>query len=42
MIDFRPAFYAMFAMGFIAAGVIFWVIPKLWHLLKPLIHSVSG
>lgn len=42
MIDLRPAFYAMFAMGVLAGAVVFWLIPKLWYWLKPLIHLVTS
>ncbi len=39
---FRWMFYALFGAGLLTGAVIFWLVPKLWHWLKPLIHAVSA
>lgn len=40
------AFAALLWMGFIAGGMIvglaIWLLPMLWHWLKPLLHQVTS
>lgn len=33
------AFMALLVVGFVLGAVAMWALPKLWYLLKPLIHG---
>lgn len=39
---FRGLFTALILLGVVIGGILFIVVPWLWRMLKPLIHSVTG
>lgn len=36
------AVITLLVIAFILGGITVWVLPKIWHFLKPLVHTWTG